>query len=111
MDMEGYEKFVFEGGKRLLQTRKIQNIIMENSNEDLELTLQLFTRIYGSGYCVVALMNHNGSPFHSDAKTIAGANEAMRKSPQNEREGVKHDKVISEFLRKVQCNIWFALEE
>jgi len=115
VDVEGYEKFVFEGGKRLLQTRKIQNIIMENSNEDLELTLQLFTRIYGSGYRMVALMDHNGPPYHSDAETdaetIAAANEAMRKIPQNEREGVKHDKVISEFLRKVQCNIWFALEE
>jgi len=111
VDVEGYEKFVFEGGKRLLQTRKIQNIIMENSNEDLELTLQLFTRIYGSGYRVVALMDPNGLPYHSNVATIASANEAMRKIPQNEREGVKHDKIVSEFLRKVQCNIWFALEE
>lgn len=110
VDVEGYEKFVFEGGKKLLQTRKIKNIIMEKSNEDLELTLHLFRLMYESGYRAVAIMDRYGLPYHSDPETITAVNEGMRKIPLNERDGLKNDEVITDFLRKVQCNIWFAPE-
>ena len=111
VDVEGYERFVFEGGRRLLQSNRVKNIIMERTNSDHEANLHMLSSIYENGYRIHAIMDAYGNPYHSDPETIASANEGLGKVPQYIQDGVEQEEVVRKFLTVAEMNIWFVLEE
>jgi FkbM family methyltransferase len=45
VDVEGYEPIVFQGGMQLLQSGKVENILMENSVTDMRQVVDFFATI------------------------------------------------------------------
>eukprot|EP00550_Attheya_septentrionalis_P004232 CAMPEP_0198297810 /NCGR_PEP_ID=MMETSP1449-20131203/38433_1 /TAXON_ID=420275 /ORGANISM="Attheya septentrionalis, Strain CCMP2084" /LENGTH=256 /DNA_ID=CAMNT_0043998887 /DNA_START=593 /DNA_END=1363 /DNA_ORIENTATION=+ len=104
VDVEGYEPFVFGGGKRLLQSGRVENIIMENSVSDLRQSTDLMATIYQAGYKVKWLSTVNGDPYHPESlpqieKELKSASPGM--DLESVGEGLK-------FLAKVHCNVWWT---
>jgi FkbM family methyltransferase len=104
VDVEGYEPFVFGGGKRLLQSGRVENIIMENSVSDLRQSSDLVATISQAGYKVKLLSTNNGAPYHPEMLPQI-EKELKSVSPGMDLEGVGE---ILKFLAEVECNIWWT---
>ena len=104
VDVEGYEPFVFRGGMELVNSGKVENIIMENSVTDLRQVTDFFVTIYQAGYRVKFVSTVNGDAYHPEML------------PQIEKElseatfGMDLEKVgeAIKFLAKVTCNLWWT---
>jgi FkbM family methyltransferase len=104
VDVEGYEPFVFGGGKRLLQSGRVENIIMENSVADLRQSVDLLATIYRAGYKVKFLSTAHGDPFRPEM--LPQINKELESvSPGMELGGV--GKGLS-FFAKSRCNVWWT---
>lgn len=102
MDVEGYEYHVLEGAQKLLQSGRVQNIIMENSNKDIEQVAKMYTNIYNAGYEIKMLSNTNGGPVRQS--TIDPLNKIFA-----EAKGAKsllENQEIAYFTR-LTLNIWW----
>eukprot|EP00978_Attheya_sp_CCMP212_P023275 scaffold70917_cov51-Attheya_sp.AAC.1 len=104
VDVEGYEPFVFGGGKRLLQSGRVENIIMENSISDLRISTDLVATIYQAGYKVKLLSTVNGDPFRPEMLPQIDK-ELESASPGMDLEGV--GEVLQLFADR-SCNVWWT---
>ena len=104
VDVEGYEPFVFGGGKRLLQSGRVENIIMENSVSDLRQSTDLVATIYQAGYKVKLLSTSNGGRFHPEMIPKI-EKELESASPGMDLEGVGE---ALKFFAKENCNVWWT---
>eukprot|EP00571_Detonula_confervacea_P000750 CAMPEP_0172323192 /NCGR_PEP_ID=MMETSP1058-20130122/48103_1 /TAXON_ID=83371 /ORGANISM="Detonula confervacea, Strain CCMP 353" /LENGTH=356 /DNA_ID=CAMNT_0013039135 /DNA_START=200 /DNA_END=1267 /DNA_ORIENTATION=- len=66
VDVEGFENFVFEGGKRLFYNGNVENILMENSINNITTVGQMVDMLYDAGYRVNEIRTINGDPYHED---------------------------------------------
>lgn len=104
VDVEGYEPIVFTGGMQLLQSGKVENIIMENSISDLRQVTDFFAVISNAGYKIKWVSTVHGDPYHPEML------------PQIEEELSKAEVGMSledvgealQFLTKVNCNLWWT---
>lgn len=107
VDVEGFEPFVFRGGKQLLQSGKIQNIIMENTVLDLRQSIYLLSSIAQAGYVIELLSDTNGNPNRGLNQRLPEINKAFSKtlSPGMDLDAVSDElKLFSEGKCK---NIWW----
>jgi FkbM family methyltransferase len=104
VDVEGYEPFVFGGARRLLQSGRVENIIMENSVSDLQQSTDLVATIYQAGYKIKLLSSNAGKPFHPKMLTQI-EKELKSASPGMDLEGVGEG---LQFFAKLSCNVWWT---
>lgn len=103
VDVEGFEYFSLLGAKKILNSGKVTNIIVENSSTDGNHVVALFDLLYHSGYKVYALLSVDGHPYHNDEETLASVNEAISKiTPSIDPKDFSHS-----WLIKVTNNIWW----
>lgn len=103
MDVEGYEYYVLGGASKLLQSRKIENLILENSNKDLRQVIDMYAAIYDAGYEVHMLSDVQGNPYHEEM--IPGMNKELQGlSPGAELSQAGEN---IKFLAEVSCNLWW----
>eukprot|EP00573_Skeletonema_grethae_P011983 CAMPEP_0201709174 /NCGR_PEP_ID=MMETSP0578-20130828/57958_1 /ASSEMBLY_ACC=CAM_ASM_000663 /TAXON_ID=267565 /ORGANISM="Skeletonema grethea, Strain CCMP 1804" /LENGTH=399 /DNA_ID=CAMNT_0048198127 /DNA_START=94 /DNA_END=1290 /DNA_ORIENTATION=- len=101
VDVEGFEPYVFEGGKRLLREGRVENLFMESSVSDIAKVGEMVDLLYSAGFRMKGIYSVNGDPYHEDwwhtfnpvFEQIHGG--SMESSDQ------------MEFLAKVTCNIWW----
>lgn len=102
MDVEGYENFVFEGGKTLLYNGNVDHIIMENSITNITVVEQMFDMLYDAGYRVNEIRTINGEPHRQDWwHTFNSVLEERHIAKVH----VTSDQ--TQFLSKAKCNIWW----
>ncbi|KAL3942267.1 MAG: hypothetical protein SGBAC_003506 [Bacillariaceae sp.] len=106
LDVEGYEYHVLEGAKKLLQSRRVKNILLENSNSDVQQVAKMHTDIYSAGYEIKMLSNTEGTPYRS--KMVAPLNKIFAQAASVES---LLDKPEITLFTKVTCNIWWVLRE
>ncbi len=70
IDVEGYENFVVKGGLALIQSKRISNIIVENSILEEAGVVELLHEFYQSGYKVHALLSVNGDDLKVNAEEV-----------------------------------------
>jgi len=66
VDVEGFEGFVFEGGRKLIYNGNVENILMENSNKNITIVGGMVDMLYDAGYRVNEIRTVNGDPYHKD---------------------------------------------
>lgn len=104
VDVEGYEPIVFQGGMELLQSGKVENILMENSVTDMRQVVDFFATIYKAGYKIKWVSSVNGQAYHSEA--LPQIEEELSKATVGmELDGVGE---ALKFLVKVNCNLWWT---
>ena len=104
VDVEGFEPNVFGGGKQLLESGRVENIIMENSVTDLRESTDLLATVYQAGYKAKWISTVNGDPYHPEM--LPQIDKALEKSSVGmDLEGIGEE---FEFLAKVTCNIWWT---
>ncbi|KAL7512219.1 hypothetical protein ACHAXN_009156 [Cyclotella atomus] len=95
VDVEGYEPIVFQGGMQLLQSGKVENILMENSVTDMR---------QKAGYKIKWVSSVNGQAYHPEA--LPQIEEELSKATVGmELDGVGE---ALKFLVKVNCNLWWT---
>jgi len=102
VDVEGFENFVFEGGKKLIYNGNVDNILMENSITDVKVVGGMMDMLYDAGYRIAAILSVNGDPYHEDWWPTFNPS-------LEERHNVK-DPVVSDqlaFLARATSNIWW----
>eukprot|EP00547_Thalassionema_nitzschioides_P002159 CAMPEP_0194211824 /NCGR_PEP_ID=MMETSP0156-20130528/11242_1 /TAXON_ID=33649 /ORGANISM="Thalassionema nitzschioides, Strain L26-B" /LENGTH=352 /DNA_ID=CAMNT_0038939503 /DNA_START=346 /DNA_END=1401 /DNA_ORIENTATION=- len=104
VDVEGHEPFVFGGGTQLLNSGRVQNIIMENSVTDLRTVMDLLAAISNAGYYMHWLSTVTGDPYHLEM--LPGINKALK---EKVKPGMELDNLGDDlkFFAKVTCNIWW----
>ncbi len=70
IDVEGYENFVVKGGAALIQSKRVSNIIVENSIMEEAGVVELLNEFYQSGYKVHALLSVNGDDLKMNAEDV-----------------------------------------
>mmetsp|Transcript_21690 Transcript_21690/g.52431 ORF Transcript_21690/g.52431 Transcript_21690/m.52431 type:complete len:170 (-) Transcript_21690:235-744(-) len=60
VDVEGFENYVFEGGKTLLFNGNVENIVMENSINNITTVGKMVDILYDAGYRVNEIRTVNG---------------------------------------------------
>lgn len=103
MDVEGYEYYVLGGASKLLQSRKIENLILENSNKDLRQVIDMYAAIYDAGYEVHMLSDVQGNPYHEEM--IPGMNKELQGLSQGAELSQAGENI--KFLAEVSCNLWW----
>jgi hypothetical protein len=104
VDVEGYEPIVFQGGMQLLQSGKVENILMENSVTDMRQVVDFFATIYKAGYKIKWVSSVNGQAYHPEA--LSQIEEELSKATVGmELDGVGE---ALKFLVKVNCNLWWT---
>lgn len=106
VDVEGYEPFVFGGATKLIQSKKIENIILEKSNGNIDQVVSFLNLLYQSGYRLTAILSVTGEPYHSDPETVIIVNEFLGKLSQMQKDGVYDQKI--EWLLKASCNLFYS---
>jgi len=101
VDVEGFEPYVFEGGKRLLREGHVENIFMENSVTDIERVGEMVDLLYSAGFRMKGIFTVNGDPYHEDWWHTFNPEFEKRHS------GVIEPSDQMKFLAKVTCNIWW----
>lgn len=114
VDVEGFENFVFQGGKTLLYNGNIDNIIMENSIQNNTIVGGMVDMLFDAGYRVKEIRTVNGDPYHEDwwstfnpvleerhTAYIANSKQAVVKPLEAESDQIK-------FLSKATSNIWWV---
>eukprot|EP00934_Nitzschia_sp_Nitz4_P002260 Nitzschia sp. Nitz4//scaffold139_size61406//16490//17671//NITZ4_006451-RA/size61406-processed-gene-0.61-mRNA-1//-1//CDS//3329535825//2260//frame0 len=114
MDVEGFEKFVVQGGQKLIHDGNIRNILMETSDHtNLPDTLTMLDFIYGAGFRVHQIgSNTNGRPFKVDS--IPVLNEFLQnRSGVEENEKVEPPTIDEkiDFLHRYTVNLWWKRGE
>lgn len=104
VDVEGYEPFVFRGGMQLLQSGRVQNIIMESSLSDVRQITDFFSTISQAGYKVKWMSNMNGDPYHPEMlpqieKELTEATPGIDLGDAGE---------LFKFFSRVKCNLWWT---
>mmetsp|Transcript_5945 Transcript_5945/g.11793 ORF Transcript_5945/g.11793 Transcript_5945/m.11793 type:complete len:420 (+) Transcript_5945:131-1390(+) len=103
VDVEGFEPFVFRGGKRLLNEGMVENLFMENSVNNLTEVGEMVDLIYGAGFRLKGIYTVNGDPYHEDWwPTFNPTLEERHGSRENRNESDQ-----MKFIAKVTCNIWW----
>ena len=102
VDVEGFENFVFEGGRKLVYNGNIDNIIMENSISDKNVVGGMVDLLYGAGYRVKEILSVNGDPYHEDWWHTFNPELEKR---HNAKEDIESDQM--NFLSKATSNIWW----
>jgi hypothetical protein len=104
VDVEGYEPIVFEGGMQLLQSGKVENIIMENSVTDMRQVIDFFATISHAGYKIKWVSSVNGDAYHPEM--LPQIEEELSKATVGmDLDGVGE---ALQFLTKVSCNLWWT---
>jgi len=99
VDVEGFENFVFEGGKTLIYNGNIDHIFMENSINNTTVVGEMIDLLYDAGYRVNEIRTVNGDPYHEDWwNTFNPMLEDRAKGKKEESDQVR-------FLSKATCNI------
>uniref|UniRef100_A0A7S2PCD2 Methyltransferase FkbM domain-containing protein n=1 Tax=Leptocylindrus danicus TaxID=163516 RepID=A0A7S2PCD2_9STRA len=106
VDVEGYEPFVIEGGRKLIQSGKVEHIIMEKSNTDEEVVFPMYSLLYQSGYRIAKIMDASGNPRHSDPETLARLNSSFEKLPQMMETGVYDDNM--KWMLRSNYNLFYS---
>jgi len=101
VDVEGFEPYVFEGGKRLLREGHVENLFMENSVTDIERVGEMVDLLYSAGFRMKGIFTVNGDPYHEDWWHTFNPEFEKRHS------GVIEPSDQMKFLAKVTCNIWW----
>jgi FkbM family methyltransferase len=108
MDVEGYEYHVLQGAQKLLHSGKVENILMENSVEDLRQMVDMYAAIYHAGYEIKMISDVQGKPYHPEM--IHPLNTAFQQSSV----GMDLDLIDKNnvpFFAKTVCNIWWKKRE
>lgn len=103
VDVEGFENFVFEGGKRLIYNGNVENIFMENSIHNITVVGEMIDMLYDAGYRLNEIRTVNGDPYHEDWWPTFNPMLEERAKHEN------NDEVSSQlnFLSKSTCNLWW----
>ncbi|CAJ1940196.1 unnamed protein product [Cylindrotheca closterium] len=105
LDVEGYEYHVLEGSRKLLQSRRVQNIILENSDHDPQHVVDMFIQLYRAGYEMKMLSSTEGKPCRP--KLVESLNEMFAKVATSSAESLLDKPEIALFTR-VTYNIWWV---
>jgi len=106
VDVEGFENYVFEGGKTLLYKGDVDNIIMENSSNNASQVLPMVDMLYDAGYRIMQILSVNGDPYHEDWwETFNPALEARHTAKAESKEMPDSDQI--NFLSRSTSNIWW----
>ena len=109
VDVEGFENYVFEGGKKLIYNGNVENIIMESSNNNFTALSAMLDLLYGADYRIKEIRGVNGDKYHEDWWHTF--NPALEMHYENNRKNIhvvqddQSDQI--KFLAKVTCNIWW----
>ena len=101
VDVEGYEPIVFKGGMTLVESGKVDNILMENSVTDLRQFVDFAVTVYQAGYKVKHISTVNGEPYHLEM--LSDVQEELSKATLGIDLGEVGDAL--KFLAKVTCNL------
>eukprot|EP00980_Cylindrotheca_fusiformis_P005898 scaffold1242_cov123-Cylindrotheca_fusiformis.AAC.7 len=108
LDVEGYEYHVLGGAQKLLHSGRVENILMENSIQDMRQMVDMYAAIYHAGYEIKMLSGVTGNAYHPEL--VPGLNTAFQGSFVGmDLDAV--DKVTVPFLAKTVCNIWWTKRE
>lgn len=110
VDVEGFENYVFEGGKTLIYNGNVENIIMENSINNITIVGNMVDMLYDAGYRVNEIRTVNGDPYHEDWWHTFNPMLEERYNNKNVKkiqilEDEESDQI--KFLSKATCNIWW----
>jgi FkbM family methyltransferase len=108
IDVEGYEYHVLGGAQNLLHSGRVENILMENSVEDLRQMVDMYAAIYHAGYEIKMLSDVKGKAYHPEM--VPALNAAFQQSSV----GMDLDRIDKNnvpFLAKTVCNIWWKKRE
>ncbi|KAL7461765.1 hypothetical protein ACHAXS_002174 [Conticribra weissflogii] len=103
VDVEGFEPFVFRGGKRLLYEGQVENLFVENSVNNLTEVGEVMDFIYGAGFRIKGIYTVNGDPYHEEWWPTF--NPTLEKGHGSRENIIESDQL--KFLAKVTCNIWW----
>ena len=107
LDVEGYEYHVLEGAQKLLHSKKVENILMENANKDLRQVVDMYATIYHAGFEVQRISDRNGQIYHEEM--VPKLNKQFQEiSPEEDLSGVGEDIQV---LAKLTCNLWWKRRE
>lgn len=106
LDVEGYEYHVLGGAQDLLKSKRVQNIILENSNTDLQQVISMYSTVYHAGYEIKMLSDVNGKPYHPEMVQPLNLF-LMQSSPGMMVDDIQESNIL--LLAKVSCNILWAL--
>lgn len=101
--VEGFENYVFEGGKTLIYNGNVENIIMENSINNKTIVGGMVDMLYDAGYRVNEIRTVNGDPYHEDWWHTF--NPVLEE--RHNVKGVPKESDQISFLSKATCNIWW----
>ncbi|KAL7535994.1 hypothetical protein ACHAXR_006852 [Thalassiosira sp. AJA248-18] len=102
VDVEGFENFVFEGGKKLFYNGNVDNILMENSINNITTVGQMVDMLYDAGYRVNEIRTVNGDPYHEDWWHTFNP---VLEERHNSKVPPESDQI--RFLAKATCNVWW----
>jgi FkbM family methyltransferase len=104
VDVEGFENYVFDGGKKLLYNHgSVDNIFLENSINNVTTVEKMVDMLYDAGYRLKEIRTVNGDPYHEDWWHTF--NPILEERHNAKGEPAQSDQV--KFLAKVTCNIWW----
>lgn len=104
LDVEGYEYHVLAGAQKLLHSGRVENILMENSVENMRQMVDMYAAIYHAGYEIKMLSDVQGNAYHPEM--IPALNTAFQGSSVG-MDLDQVDKLNVPFLAKTVCNIWW----
>lgn len=109
LDVEGHEYHVVRGGMALLNSRKIQNIIMENSIKNQTIVMDLFKTMYDAGYRIQMLSSVNGDAYHPE--WVPGIRSAVETYATSGRVETEEDERVFQFFSAGSANnLWWKLQ-
>lgn len=106
--MEGYEYHVWEGAQKLLKSRRVRNILLENSSDNLQQIVKMYLSIYKAGYDIKVLSGVHGNPTRSN--TIPDIHKLFDEASLENMESLYDKPLILDFKR-LTLNIWWELRE
>lgn len=102
VDVEGFENSVFEGGKTLFYHGNVDNILMENSINNMTIVGGMVDMLYDAGYRIMEIRSVNGDPYHEDWWHTFNPALELR---HNSKVPIESDQI--QFLSKSTSNIWW----
>lgn len=101
VDVEGFEPYVFEGGKKLLRDGRVENVFMESSVSDIAKVGEMVDLLYSAGFRMKGIYTVDGNPYHEDWwHTFNPVFEKRHGGSVESSDQMK-------FLAKVTSNIWW----
>mmetsp|Transcript_23142 Transcript_23142/g.42581 ORF Transcript_23142/g.42581 Transcript_23142/m.42581 type:complete len:138 (+) Transcript_23142:991-1404(+) len=102
VDVEGFENFVFDGGNTLFYNGNVDNILMENSMNNMTIVGGMVDMLYDAGYRIMEIRSVNGDPYHEDWWHTFNPVLELR---HNSKVDIESDQI--RFLSKSTSNIWW----